>query len=84
MVLTVINNGEVKPSDFTVRGGGVAMTTEGRRSMIAAYERRLDQEITHPMFGYTVTYRRVLEVQVRLLAAAVLGEVPDYMAFTTR
>ncbi len=84
VVLTAINNGEVKPTDFTVRGGGVAMTTEGRRALVAAYERRLDQEIIHPLFGYTVTYRRVLEVQVRLLAAAVLGEVPGYTAFTTR
>jgi CRISP-associated protein Cas1 len=84
VVLTVINNGEVKPSDFTVRGGGVAMTTEGRRAVIAAYERRMGQEVTHPRFGYTATYRRILEVQVRLLAAAVLGDVPDYEAFTTR
>jgi CRISP-associated protein Cas1 len=84
VVLTLINNGEVKPSDFTVRGGGVAMTTEGRRAVVAAYERRLEAEITHPVFGYTVSYRRVLEVQVRLLAAAVLGEVPNYTAFTTR
>lgn len=84
VVLTVINNGEVRPSDFTVRGGGVAMTTDGRRAVVAAYERRLDQEVTHPLFGYTVSYRRVLEVQVRLLAAKVLGEVPEYVAFTTR
>lgn len=60
------------------------MTTDGRRAVVAAYERRLDQEVTHPLFGYTVSYRRVLEVQVRLLAAKVLGEVPEYVAFTTR
>jgi CRISP-associated protein Cas1 len=84
VVLTVINNGEVKPSDFIVRGGGVAMTTEGRRAVIGAYERRMSQEVTHPQFGYAATYRRVLEVQVRLLAGAVIGDIPDYTAFTTR
>jgi CRISP-associated protein Cas1 len=84
VVLTVINNGEVSSSDFVVRAGGVALSASGRKSVIRAYERRLDQEVTHPVFGYTITYRRVLEVQARLLAAHLLGEVPDYIAFTTR
>jgi CRISP-associated protein Cas1 len=83
-VLTVINNGEVRPSDFTVRAAGVALTAGGRKAVISAYERRLEQEITHPVFGYTITYRRVMEVQARLLAAFLLGEVPNYTAFTTR
>jgi CRISP-associated protein Cas1 len=84
VVLTVINNGEVSGSDFVVRAGGVALSPTGRKSVIRAYERRLDQEVTHPVFGYTITYRRVLEVQARLLGAHLLGEVPDYIAFTTR
>ena len=28
----------------------------------------MDTLVTHPIFGYRVTYRRLLEVQVRLLA----------------
>ena len=84
MVLNLINNGEVKGSDFVVRAGGVALTAEGRKAVLAAYERRLDTEVRHPVFGYTITYRRVLEVQARVLAAHVLGEVPEYAAFTTR
>ena len=84
VVLTVINNGEVRPSDFTVRAAGVALTAGGRKAVISAYERRLAQEITHPVFGYTISYRRVMEVQARLLAAFLLGEVPNYTAFTTR
>lgn len=84
VVLTAINNGEVRASDFTVRAAGVAMTASGRKSVIAAYERRLNQEVTHPTFGYTITYRRVLEVQARMLGAYLLGEIPNYVAFTTR
>ena len=52
--------------------------------MIGAYERRLDQEVRHPVFGYTITYRRVLEVQARMLGAYLLGEIPAYVSFTTR
>lgn len=52
--------------------------------MISAYERRLEVEVRHPVFGYRVTYRRLLELQARLLAAHVLGEIPDYIPFGTR
>lgn len=82
--ITLINNGEVGPGDFVVRAGGVALTSDARRSVLRAYERRLDVEVRHPIFGYKLTYRRLLDVQTRLLAAHVLGEVPAYTAFTTR
>jgi CRISP-associated protein Cas1 len=84
VVLMVINNGEVSASDFTIRAAGVALTPSGRKAVISAYERRLDQEVTHPTFGYTVSYRRVLEVQARMVGAYLLNEIPDYVAFTTR
>jgi CRISP-associated protein Cas1 len=84
VVVNLCNNGEVKTNDFIERAGGVTLTPDGRRSVIAAYERRLDTEVTHPVFGYRVTYRRVLEVQARVLGAFLLGEVPDYVPFVTR
>ncbi|MEQ8716399.1 MAG: CRISPR-associated endonuclease Cas1 [Acidimicrobiales bacterium] len=84
VVLQVINNGEVGESDFVVRAGGVGLTSGGRKAVLAAYERRLDHEIRHPVFGYRITYRRVFEVQARLLAAHLLGEVPEYVTFVTR
>lgn len=83
-MLMLINNGEVAPSDFVVRARGVGLTPAGRKKVITAYERRLDVPVTHPVFGYRVTYRRVFEVQARLLAAHLLGEVPEYSPFMTR
>ena len=82
--MMVINNGEVGPSSFLSRAGAVALTEAGRRSVIAAFERRMDQEITHPIFGYKLSYRRVLEVQARLLSRVVMGELPMYPGFCTR
>lgn len=84
VVVNLVNNGEARPSHFVVRAGGVGLTQEGRKAVIAAYERRLDVEVTHPVYGYRITYRRVLEVQARMLAAWMLGEVPEYACFTTR
>ena len=84
VVINVVNNGEVGERDFLVRAGGVALTQEGRRSVLSAYERRLDTEVTHPTYGYRITYRRVFEVQARVLAAHLLGEIPAYTPFMTR
>ena len=84
VVINVINNGEIQENGFIVRAQGVALTQQGRRSFIAAYERRLDQEATHPVYEYKITYRRVLEVQARMLGAYLLGEIPEYVPFMTR
>ena len=84
VVVNVINNGEIQENGFMVRAQGVALTQQGRKSFIAAYERRLDQEVTHPVYGYKITYRRVLEVQARMLGAYLLGEIPEYVPFMTR
>lgn len=83
-VIQAANNGEVRPSDFISVAGSVALTADGRKRFIATFERRLAQEITHPLFGYRVSYRRLLELQARLLARYLLGELPDYPNFTTR
>lgn len=83
-VLTLINNGEIKSSHFVVRAGGVSLTYEGRKKVFRAYERRLEIDVTHPEFGYRITYRRVMEVQARLLSAHLLGELPEYTPFVTR
>jgi CRISPR-associated protein Cas1 len=82
--LTLFNQGELGPGDFVKRARGVALTAAGRRTLLAGYERRMNQLVTHPVFGYTIGYRRVIELQARLLRAVVLGEVPSYRPFTTR
>ncbi|MBN1851224.1 MAG: CRISPR-associated endonuclease Cas1 [Pirellulales bacterium] len=83
-VLTMINNGEVTSKSFIRKAGAVALTTAGRRAVIAAFERRMDTLFTHSTFGYRVSYRRIIEVQARLLARTVLGELDTYPNFCTR
>lgn len=83
-VMTLVNNGEVSSSSFVSRAGSVTLTEPGRKAVIAAFERRMEQEITHPIFGYKISYRRILEVQSRLLSRVVLGELHEYPGFCTR
>lgn len=82
--ITAVNNQEVTPSDFVERLGAVTLTREGRGKFIGALERRLAQEITHPAFRYRISYRRVLEVEARLLARHLSGELTAYLPLVTR
>jgi len=84
VVVNLVNNGEVAVGDFLVRAGGVTLTQSGRKAVLASYERRMATELRHPLFGYRASYRRILEVQCRLLAAHLLGEIPAYVPVTTR
>lgn len=84
IVITAINNKEIQPGDFIARAGAFNLTKEGRKKFLEAFYRRLDCLINHPVFGYKISYRRVFEVQVRLLSRYLNGEIDKYPAFTTR
>lgn len=84
IVIGLINNREIQVKDFISRGGAWSLTPEGKRTFLMAYDRRMDQLVTHPVFGYAISYRRVLEVQLRLLGRYLLGELPAYPQFLTR
>ncbi len=83
-VVQVINNGEVRPGHFVRNGNACALNAPGRRAFIAAFERRLEQVTTHPVFGYRVTMRRLIEVQARLLARFLQGEIREYPHYLPR
>jgi CRISPR-associated protein Cas1 len=84
VLLTLVNGSRLTDGDFVERAGGVALTGFGRRTVIGAFEQRMQTELVHPVFRYRVTYRRAMELQARLLAAALLREVPEYRPLVTR
>jgi len=83
-LLTLVNRSQLTTGDFAERAGTVTLTPSGRRAVIAAFEQRLTTEIVHPVFRYRVSYRRALELQARLLAGALVHDVPEYRPFVTR
>ena len=82
--LSLFNNEELTAKDFIRTGIGISIMPEAKRKVIAAYEHRMQTEVIHPIFGYKVSYRRVLEVQSRLLARVLAGELKEYPAFISR
>jgi CRISPR-associated protein Cas1 len=83
-VLSAINTRMVTVRDFVRAGPAVALTVAGRKAFFRAYEQRMDTLVTHPLFEYRVSYRRLLEIQARLLARVVEGEIGEYPVFVTR
>lgn len=83
-VLQAVNTGMVSGRDFIRSGRAVSLTPSGRRAFFQAYELRMDSLVTHPLFEYRVSYRRMLEIQARVLGKYLEGSIGEYPVFVTR
>ena len=83
-VLSCINNRVVTEKDFVRAGQAVNLSAPGRKRFFQTYEQRMCSLITHPLFDYKVSYRRALELQARLLAKTLTGEIAEYIPLMTR
>lgn len=84
VVITMLNTNVLHERDFVDELGSVRLTERARKLFLEKLEERLNTTIQHPYFGYKTTYRRCIELQVRLLGKVLLGEVPHYQPFIVR
>lgn len=84
VVLTLLNHRMLAPDDFIVELGAYRLKQEKRKVFFTQFEERLNEEILHPIFGYKVSYQRCIELQVRLLAKCLTGEIDEYPPFFVR
>lgn len=84
VVLTLVNRREISRKDFLQRDAGMALTPDGRKKVVRAFERRVQTQIKHPTFGYTVTWRRAIEVQARMMLGVIDGSLPEYKGIKIR
>ena len=84
VVLTLFNHRMLSPDDFVVELGAYRLKQEKRKVFFTKLEERLNEEIHHPIFGYKTSYRRCIELQVRLLAKYLTGEIDEYPPFLVR
>jgi CRISPR-associated protein Cas1 len=83
-VLTAVNTAMVSAGHFVRSKAACLLNEHGRKAFIRAYEARLDQLVTHPVFDYRCSWRSVIRLQARLLARWLRGDVPGYLGMTTR
>jgi CRISPR-associated protein Cas1 len=85
VTLACLNKRILQPVDFDVGIGNVyTLKPEARKKFLQQYEERKATEIKHPLFEYRVTYQRCFELQARLLAKYLQGEVESYEPFLIR
>lgn len=84
VAVSSFNRGELAEGHFLRTASGCVMTGPGRRAFFNVYGRRMDTEVTHPVFGYRLSYRRMIVLHARMIAAWLVGEVPSLAFLTTR
>ncbi|HCS12846.1 MAG: subtype I-C CRISPR-associated endonuclease Cas1 [Zetaproteobacteria bacterium CG06_land_8_20_14_3_00_59_53] len=85
LALTLINRQQIKPDDFEERpGGAVQMSDDARRTIIAAWQQRKQDEARHEQLGQSIPWALMPMVQGRLLARFIRGEANEYIPFMPR
>lgn len=80
LVLALVNRQQVKPDGFTTRdGGAVQMDEATRRTVLAAYQQRKREQVTHPLVEQKVTVGRLPFLQAKIMARHIRGDLPQYV-----
>lgn len=85
LVLTLLNRRQITAGDFVERpGGAVHLSDRGRRTFLEAYQKRKQEEVTHPLLEQRVPVGLLPHVQARLLARHLRGDAAEYPPFAAR
>lgn len=85
LALTLVNRRQIGPDDFEVQpSGAVRLTDSGRTTVLAAWQERKREVVTHPALNQEMPAGLVPLVQARLLARAVRGDPSTYTPFVPR
>ncbi|OHB62173.1 MAG: hypothetical protein A2167_01675 [Planctomycetes bacterium RBG_13_46_10] len=84
IAISAFNRGELAEGHFFRSAAGCMLTDSGRKSFFNAYGRRMNTAVTHPVFDYRLSYRRMIILHARMIAAWLLGEIPSLAFLTTR
>lgn len=82
IMLNLINLKQVTKKDFEIREGGeVRMSDEARKTLLTAYQKRKQEEITHPFLNEKMTIGLLPHIQAQLLARYIRGDIKEYPPF---
>ena len=82
LVLSLINRRQIQPKDFNdSAGGAVSMTDAARKTLLATWQKRKQEEITHPYLGEKCKVGLLPHLQAQLLARHLRGDLEAYPPF---
>jgi hypothetical protein len=62
----------------------IYLNRRGRGIFFREFADRLETQTMHPLTGRRLSYRKIFEVQARLVAKVISGELPEYRPFLWR
>lgn len=76
LVLRLINNAVFSPEDFdqVPQTGGVYLNSTARRTFLKQFERRINEQTSHPDLQSKVSYRQAIQLQIRRYKSSLLEE----------
>jgi CRISPR-associated protein Cas1 len=82
LALSLINRRQVTATGFTTTASGaVEMDDATRRIVLVAYQKRKQDELTHPFLGEKTSIGLLVHLQARLLARHLRGDLDVYPPF---
>lgn len=79
LVLSLVNRKQIQPKDFNdSAGGAVSMTDSARKTLLATWQKRKQEEITHPYLGEKCKVGLIPHLQAQLLARHLRGDLEAY------
>lgn len=84
VVVSLINRKQVDSASFSTVGGSLRLSPVGRKTIIKAFEHRINTEFRHPIFGYSVSWRRTIEIQARMILGVLNGSHSAYTGVKVR
>lgn len=81
MVVYLVNKHILKESDFDMDENMCLFKEEAKKKYLKKYDDKKKTEIVHPFFGYQTMYKNCFELQARLLAKYMTGEMDNYIPF---
>lgn len=84
-VLTLINRGQMKPTDFvTEASGAVRLKDDARKALLTAYQERKRESLKHPYLEESIQLGLLPHAQALLLARHLRGDMTYYTPFVVR
>lgn len=84
LMLALIHRGQISEKSFDQLTAPVLLSEAGRKAVVAAWQKRKQETITHPFLGEKIPVGLIPHAQAQLLARVLRGEMDEYPPFVWR
>ncbi|MDP1842913.1 MAG: type I-B CRISPR-associated endonuclease Cas1b [Sediminibacterium sp.] len=80
LIFSLLNKKQIQPSDFDNRLNSCLLKESGRKTVVKAWDEKLNETIKHRSLGRNVSYKHLVKLECYKLSKHILG-IEDYKPF---